>query len=71
MQLECTSNYRNGTLSYEKGQDIHVTEAEGEWLLRDSPGSFREVKAPAAESTTTTASDVEAVDRQMRGGRKR
>lgn len=66
MKLTVTSRYRNGETSYEKGQVIDVPEALGEFLLRDSPGSFSAGKAAPEEGATATG--VPSVDRRQRGG---
>ena len=65
MQLTVLSRYRSGLGSYEAGQVLHLSDAEGELLMRDSPGSF------AVIPTETTASGVEAIDRRARGGKRR
>ena len=57
------SRYRNGERRYEPGQEIHVSDDEGEYLLRDSPGSFTTDDVPRAE--------IPSVDRRARGGRVR
>lgn len=47
MILKCVSRYSSTAGSFEVGAEIHVQDAIGEFLLRDSPGSFEVVKAPA------------------------
>ena len=64
MLLRVTGDYRSGAVAYTKGQLVQVTDEEGAFLMRDSPGSF----APAMEQAV---SGVPAVDRQMRGGKAR
>ncbi len=71
MILRVLSRYRNGTVDYEEGTEVHVKDDEGEFLLRDSPGSFEVVDAqgPAAENVHDDAAG--GVDRKERGGRSR
>lgn len=64
MRLICVSNYRNGTDAFIKGAILDVSDSVGEFLLRDSPGSFR-VEAEAKPEK------VEGVNRQQRGGHVR
>lgn len=73
MRLLVLSRYRNGATAYEPGQEIDVAEAMGEFLQRDSPGTFATEKAaPAAKvATETTISGIPAHDRRARGGQSR
>ena len=64
MQLVVLSDYRAGAVAYKKGQTIHVSDLVGEFLLRDSPGSFELVESE-------TASGIQTEDRRARGGRRR
>lgn len=63
MRLVCISNYRNGDESFQKGAILDVSDSVGEFLLRDSPGSFRVESEAKPEKVE--------VDRQQRGGRTR
>ena len=62
MRLKCVSNYRSSAGEWRKDQVLDVSDSIGEYLLRDSPGSFR------AEEPVDP---VKSVDRQQRGGRRR
>jgi len=63
VKLRVVSRYRNGEVEYRPGQEIDVATATGEFLLRDSPGSFALADDPEPE--------VRTVDRRARGGRVR
>lgn len=41
MKLRVVQNYNSNTASYQAGQVIDVPDALGEWLMRDSTGSFQ------------------------------
>ena len=75
--LECVSRYRRGDREYLPGQELHLTDAQADYLRRDSPGSFkvREEVAPNPEPEVVVASKMssglKAPDRRSRGGRKR
>jgi len=69
VRLLALSRYRNGATVYEAGQVIDVSDAEGELLQRDSPGTF--VTEQVAEAVTETVSGIAAVDRRARGGKRR
>lgn len=50
MRLRVVQNYNSNTASYQAGQVIDVPDALGEWLMRDSTGSFEPVEdAPVVE----------------------
>ena len=49
MRLVCVSRYRSSLGSFTEGQDVDVNEDVAEFLLRDSPGSFRREGEPAPE----------------------
>ena len=69
MKLRVLSNYRNGPdVYYKSGEVIDVTDAEADFLFRDSPGSFEEGDKP---KTTKTANGIASVDRQQKGGEVR
>lgn len=68
MRLHCIGRYRSGPVAYEVGQVVDVPDAAGEFLLRDSPGSFT-LDKPKANSET--ASGLPAHDRHARGGHAR
>ena len=63
--------YRNGAVSYEPGQVIDVTEALGELLQRDSPGTFAPDGPVVVVAGEQLASGIAAPDRRARGGRTR
>jgi len=44
MKLRVVQNYNSVGRHYEKGQVIEVLDHVGEWLMRDSEGSFVEIK---------------------------
>lgn len=68
MRLHCIGRYRAGPVSYEAGQVVELPDAAGEYLLRDSPGSFT-LEEPAPNSETS--SGLPAHDRRARGGHAR
>ena len=67
MRIECVSRYRRGEVSHEPGQILDLRDEDGEFLMRDSPGSFRVVVADAS-AESATASGIAAHDRRQRGG---
>jgi len=69
MRLLVIGRYRNGEVRFEPGQVVDVSDAEGELLQRDSPGSF--APEQIAEAVTETVSGIKAVDRRGRGGQRR
>ncbi len=74
MRLNVLGRYRSGAGRYEAGQVIDVTDAQGEFLQRDSPGTFaiEGAEAPALEhSIEETATGIKAPDRRARGGQRR
>ncbi len=78
MRLICKSPYRTQTVAYKVGEVIDVKDEEGALLLRDSPGSFETPQAQVAkaapdvaDTSTETATGIEAPDRRGRGGKKR
>jgi hypothetical protein len=72
MKLHVRGHYRNGSVNYAEGQVIEVSDAEGEFLQRDSPGTFA-IKGAAAleDSTVETVTGIKAPDRRGRGGQRR
>lgn len=68
MRLVCKSPYRTQTVTYRVGEVIDVKDEEGAFLLRDSPGSFREgdqdhtadVRKNAPDEPDAGADDTEA-----------
>ncbi len=64
MRLICISPYRTQTLNYKVGVVIDVKDEEGEFLLRDSPGSFQrpqdKVRQDAPDEPDTEAEITEA-----------
>jgi hypothetical protein len=73
VELRVRSRYRSGEVEYAEGTVIHVSEEMGAFLLRDSPGSFEEVRAadePGVE-TAETATGMDVPDRRARGGLRR
>lgn len=64
MRLLCISDYRSGAGDYREGAVIDVSDSIGEYLLRDSPGSFVAEDEPKPEK-------VASVDRQQKAGRSR
>jgi len=44
MKLRVKQDYSSTGRSYQKGQVIEVLDHVGEWLMRDSEGSFEEIK---------------------------
>lgn len=48
------------------GDEVELTDADAEWLERDSPGALTEVKAKSTERQQPPTPD-----RQHRGGRNR
>lgn len=48
------------------GDEVELTDADAEWLERDSPGVLTEVKSKSAERQQQPTAD-----RQHRGGRNR
>lgn len=76
MRLYVLGRYRSAAGSFEPGAAIDVAEEVGEFLLRDSPGSFRRDVAEGPPSsppvaTEETVSGLEAHDRRARGGQRR
>lgn len=74
MRLLVLGRYRNGATVYAEGQVIDVSDAEGEFLQRDSPGTFATegAQAPTLEhSIEETATGIIAPDRRARGGQRR
>ena len=74
VKLTVLGRYRNGSVAYEAGQVIDVADAVGEFLQRDSPGTFapERAKVPALESSIEeTATGLKAPDRRARGGQRR
>ena len=85
MRLRCVSRYSSALGSFKPGELLDLKDAEGAYLLRDSPGSFEEVierEDPLEEATeqvaeklaamsTETETGIVAPDRRMRGGKKR
>ena len=72
MKLRCNSNYRTQAVVYTAGQVIDVnTQAQVDFLLRDSPGTFSPVSEATNDPVTETATGVAAPDRRARGGKKR
>ena len=67
MRLRVTGDYRSSLGEYRAGQVVEVSDATGELLMRDSPGSFRPDEAMSSE----TATGLIASDRRARGGRIR
>ena len=64
MRLLCISNYRSGAGDFREGAILDVSDSIGEYLLRDSPGSFATEDEPKTEK-------VASVDRQQKAGRTR
>ena len=77
MKLYVTGRYRSSHGSYEPGQVLDVTEADAEFLLRDSPSSFAKVapvvsdEAPDDDMSEELATGLDVPDRRARGGRVR
>lgn len=82
MKLYVTGRYRSSHGSYEPGQVLDVTEADAEFLLRDSPSSFAREKAsphapvvsdeaPDDDMSEELATGLDVPDRRARGGRVR
>ena len=69
MRLLALSRYRNGETAYAAGEVIDVPDEMGEFLQRDSPGTF--VTEQVAEAVTELVSGIKAVDRRVRGGQRR
>lgn len=46
MRLICRAAYSSGHGTWKAGDDVDVSEAEAEFLLRDAPGSFKQLDAP-------------------------
>ena len=67
MRLTCVGRYRSSAGEYSPGQVVDVRDEVGEFLLRDSPSSFRlaEEETPAESQTAT---GIAAHDRRQRGG---
>lgn len=42
MKLRVIKDYSNGTLRFQRGRTYETDDTLAEWLLRDSPNSFRE-----------------------------
>ncbi len=61
MRLRVLSNWSNGAQAYLAGQVIDVSDAQGELLMRDSPGSF----------AIDAGDSVPSADRRARGGKAR
>lgn len=64
MRLLCISDYRSDVGDYREGAVLDVSDSIGEYLMRDSPGSFVAEDEPKAEK-------VASVDRQQKAGRTR
>lgn len=81
MHLRALARFTNGEQTYAPGDEFHVPDALGAYLVRCSPESFETVSAePAAAPSieqrmdaisTETATGLTATDRRMRGGAKR
>lgn len=61
MKLLVRSRYRSGRGSFEPGQELELTEDEGAFLLRDSPGSFA-LAGSAAAVTPRSAAEPASTD---------
>jgi len=44
VKLRCKNGYRNRSTIYTPGQVIEVAQSIADWLSRDAPGCFEEVK---------------------------
>ena len=77
MKLYVTGRYRSSHGSYEPGQVLDVTEADAEFLLRDSPSSFAKAapvvsdEAPDDAFSEELETGLDVPDRRARGGRVR
>lgn len=82
MRVKCVSPYTSNFGTFKVGQIIDVSDYMGGVLLRDSPGSFVEIRpnpqeerAPEAEQvgamSEETATGIVAPDRRQRRGRSR
>jgi hypothetical protein len=69
--LRVLGRYRAGETAYVPGQELHLSDALGEFLLRDSPGTFVRVDGDAVLEAVVTAAGFAAVDRRGRGGLRR
>lgn len=67
MKLRVVAKYINGDKHYTPGMEIEVTDEEGEFLQRDSPGSFETGRAKKEKPE----SPIESTDRMQRGGNRR
>lgn len=63
MRLLCISDYRSGAGDYREGTVLDVSDSIGEYLMRDSPGSF------VAEDEAKPKKP--GVDRQQKAGNTR
>ena len=62
----------DSTVEFAAGQEVDVSDVLGEFLLRDSPGTFRLVKSGNLEAVSTeTQTGITAPDRRARGGQSR
>ena len=65
MRLWCIGRYQSSAGKYREGEEIVVSDEEGEFLLRDSPGSFafeqpKAAAKPKGKAAAEPAFDVEA-----------
>lgn len=63
MILKCVGRYRTQNAEYAPGDDLHVSDEMGEFLLRDAPTSFVRVdEVPASAATGDAATAAVAAD---------
>ena len=74
MRLTVLSRYRSGDTVYAAGSVLDVTDAAGEYLMRDSPGTFQredEESSTLGAMSTETETGLVVPDRRGRGGQRR
>lgn len=63
MIIKCVGRYRTQSRAYEPGDELHVSDDEGEFLLRDAPTSFARVdEVPASETAGEAATAAAAAE---------
>ena len=86
MRLRARNNYRSGWGQWVQGKMDDVTDEDGAFLLRDSPGTFEVIDALEGQGrqegqeaeaerlgamSTETMTGLVVPDRRSRGGRRR
>lgn len=73
MKLTVKGGYSSSAAGpFKAGDEVHVSDSLGEFLLRDSPGTFERADAPPPQDPAgEPGAATKGVNRQMTGGRAR